>query len=735
MKRLFYTFLAAVALVGCSQFDDIDQPIQGGDDNTAGILPEEISAVVSDSDDADDDTRTYLVNDKDILWNAFDAINYFANTTKAKYLYNGASGVASAKFELVEETGNSRVLYTHAVYPYNAATGCTHINNVDHLSVIYPAEQTYAINSFGKGANLMVAAGTTPGEADTDLAFRNACGYFTIKLYSPYERAVKSIKLTALGGEKIAGPATIIFNGSGIPETTMSNEGVSEVTLNCGNSGVVLGADAENATEFWFALPPTTFDSGIRVEVVDTDNNVVVKETSKEIVVNRNKIQPMAAFKLKQSKPFDNQLWYTRHSSSKELMEFYGGDNSFDATITKHYYSEELKLFVVEFNAPLKVIKETAFKSYMLSDESKDIATIIIPQTVTTIEEDAFYASGITEFVVPGNVTYIGKNAFTMCGSLRTITFEPSPTNTPLQIEQAQSAGGADDIGPFGSEGYSQNSPLEYIYINRDFAHIKGGEPYTPDNAGEGIFSGIASESRNTTVVIGEQLKEIYPFMFNGCSIRTIEIPAHISKIGVGAFCKCTYLNSITIPATVKYVGTDAFYETTRLQSVIIEDSNEPLQLGNSYGGALGTIQRGAFYFSPLTNIYLGRDIDYRNYDEAFTPDTWDEGVFAPKHYDDETVETTVTIGNNVTTLSEYMFCRARMREVTIPASVKTIEDNVFYDCCILKKVTSKSTSPATLGYYVFDSCDVLEYIYVPSTAVSDYKDKWSSYKNYIVGY
>jgi hypothetical protein len=81
------------------------------------------------------------------------------------------------------------------------------------------------------------------------------------------------------------------------------------------------------------------------------------------------------------------------------------------------------------------------------------------------------------------------------------------------------------------------------------------------------------------------------------------------------------------------------------------------------------------------------------------------------------------------------MFSGVRMREVTIPASVTMIKDEAFLDCRILNEVTCEGTSPATLGEDVFDSCDVFEYINVPSTAVSDYKDKWSAYEDYIVGY
>ena len=730
MKRVFILCSMLSLLVGCSNdFEETNQQPVGG--VSASGLPTTISASVPEFDEEEEVSRTKVVRDQHVLWQNSDAIAYFANVTKAKYVYNGRDGVTSASFDLVEESGISRILYTNAVYPHDAATGCTFVGTDEQLSVVYPAVQSYAMDSFGKGANLMVAKGTTAYGRDENLAFRNACGYFTIKLYSSKNKpvAIKSIKLTALGGEKIAGPATIIAHSDAAPEITMSSEGVSEVTLNCGNGGKVIGNDITTPTEFWFALPPTTFERGVRIEVKDVEGTTYVKKTDKKIVVERNKIKPMAAIKF--AYPADNQLWYTRHSDSHELMEFYA-DDPFDATITDHYYDEVHNHFVIEFDKPLTTIKAEAFKSQSWTTYSLDLASITFPEKLTTIEEEAFRGSSIEEFVVPGNVTYIGTANFINCDYLRSITFYPSPTNTPLEMEIYTNTG--NDQSQFYFNG---RVSLQNIYVDRNIIQVKDNEPFTPDDDDEGIFSGSTTGMPNTSVVIGTQLPEIYPFMFSRCNMVEFETPAHITKIGEGAFCRCRALSSITIPKTVKSIGVDAFYENEALQSIIIEDSDEPLQLGISYGGEYGTIQRGAFYFSPLKNIHLGRDIDYRDGDKAFEPDTWDEGVFACKNYDNEELKTTLTISSNVTKILKWMFSGARMEKVTIPASVKTIEDKAFEYCYVLKEVKCERATPPTLGLNVFHSCDELTKIYVPASAVSSYKNaaNWSDYASSIMGY
>jgi hypothetical protein len=308
---------------------------------------------------------------------------------------------------------------------------------------------------------------------------------------------------------------------------------------------------------------------------------------------------------------------------------------------------------------------------------------------------------------------------------LESIIFHPSPTDTPLEMAITTSMG--DDLGPF-----CEHSSVDNVYVNRNIFLTKDGELFTPDNNNEGIFSGGIK-----SVVIGEQVPEIAPYMFSYGDFAEIEIPAHITKIGDGAFEHCHQLTTITIPNTVESIGINAFYTTSALHTVIIEDSDKPLQLGISYGGELRTIQRGAFYFSPLSNIYLGRDIDYRDGDEPFEPSTWDEGVFACKNYDNEELTTTLTISSNVTKILKWMFSGARMEKVTIPASVTTIENRAFEFCYVLKEVKCERATPPTLGLNVFHSCDELTKIYVPASSVASYKNaaNWSDYASSIMGY
>ena len=97
------------------------------------------------------------------------------------------------------------------------------------------------------------------------LHFKNASGYLVIKLWSPVNK-VKSITIKANNENiKIAGKAKLILDEDGFPTVTMTENGSNSITLNClrDEEGVVLGTDSDNATEFWFALPPVNIEGGI----------------------------------------------------------------------------------------------------------------------------------------------------------------------------------------------------------------------------------------------------------------------------------------------------------------------------------------------------------------------------------------------------------------------------------------------------------------------------------------
>lgn len=230
----------------------------------------------------DPGSKVYADEDLKVLWHEKDEISIFnRNTYNRRYRFNGQTGDNSGSFSLVPAgdfvTGNE-LDAAYAVYPYDESST---ISNSAVLSVTLPSVQTYAEKSFGRGANTMVAA-----TEDELLVFKNLCGYLMFKLYGA-GRSVSSLKLEGNNGEIIAGAASVTMTPGGIPDVSMAQDGGTSITLKC-ESPVPLGADAEHYTEFWFALPPVTFQQGIKLTISFSGGGGDQKSSSGQITIVRN---------------------------------------------------------------------------------------------------------------------------------------------------------------------------------------------------------------------------------------------------------------------------------------------------------------------------------------------------------------------------------------------------------------------------------------------------------------
>ena len=164
MKRLFIIFATIpMLLCGCASFEEQD---------TAIIIPtaQDLQAGFAE------DTRTYVENGKYLRWHEDDRLTaFYGNTLNRQYKFKGKTGANNGTFSLVPsgELGTGNALdRIYAVYPYNEMV---EITDEGKISLILPAVQSYAENSFGRGANTMIAI--TENLEDTFLAFKNACGY------------------------------------------------------------------------------------------------------------------------------------------------------------------------------------------------------------------------------------------------------------------------------------------------------------------------------------------------------------------------------------------------------------------------------------------------------------------------------------------------------------------------------------------------------------------------------
>ena len=279
MKRsIIYLALGFIAL-GCTNLELVDNNTQ------RGLFPDEYLAYT----DAETQTRVFVNTSLKTLWNADDRITIFNDTYNAQWKFNGQTGSDNGSFSKVSDEYYTAadIPTTYAVYPYNPATSITTEGNI---TLTLPAVQLYADNSYGLGANTMVAATKTP--TSNALYFKSLCSFVVIQLYG--SGTVKSITLTGNNGEKLAGTATVTPVYGEAPVATMSDAATTSITLDCGD-GVALGSTAATATEFWFCIPPTTFSKGFTIKATNTDGYFMEKVTSSEKVFERNTKYAMAA--------------------------------------------------------------------------------------------------------------------------------------------------------------------------------------------------------------------------------------------------------------------------------------------------------------------------------------------------------------------------------------------------------------------------------------------------------
>ena len=651
MKKLIIFFSALALISSCAKVE-LDGPVQNDQSNGSG-LPEVLYASVVD--EKSPKTRTY-VDGKTVMWHPGDIISHFSgNRRNAPYIYNGATPASKVELEYYGDIDarcieDPAVNYSRSVYPYDSQTAITVEDGVDKIHVSYPTAQTYALNSFGRGANLMIATGET-SSSDEVQHFRNACGYLVIKLYGKV--TVKNITLSAVDGvSKIAGKATIVTDENKIPVATMSDEASTSVTLDCSNNGgVVLSTDKNDPTEFWFALPPVNIKGGIKIDVTDMSGNIYTKQTTKDVNITRNNVQPMAALQFVSNIPASNKIWYTKVADAPIGRITFGNEqtNPFDATIIDHYYDSSVGKYVIAFDRHVKTIKAKAFYSTA-------IQTIELPDGLETIEEGAFGYTQIPAITIPGSVNTIKTEAFSLCPQLESIVFLPSPTQTPLTIACIKRD--LADYGPF------ENAYFKSIKLNRELVYVDpDGESFKADQVDEGILYNRNTNS-SVSITIGGQVSTFPEYMLSRLKFTSLTIPGTVTVIGHNVFNECTSLTNLTFEPS---------------------PTGESLTIGANWGEFF---TRGLFADCPLKAISLNRQIEYGIHGGG-------TGVFSGHSLEDG-----ITLGEQVHTLLSNMFNNSGITSISIPATVMKIRDYAFCNCKELSSIRFEASAvPLTIGF------------------------------------
>ena len=298
----------------------------------------------------DSGTKVYSDTDLKLHWNAGDEISIFSTTGNQRYSFDGQTGDREGTFSVQgDPVGGSALANTVAVFPYASETT---VSSDGIISLNLPSVQGYAENSFGMADNTMVAVAENK---DSDkLYFKNLCGYIVVRLYG--EGVVKSIALTGNNEEKLSGQATVTASFGEAPVLTMSESAGTSISLDCGE-GVPLGASAEDATEFWFVVPPVKFTHGFSVTVTDVNLSTLTKRMGVERTVQRNVKTSLAPVKVSPlTITFDSSDLVVMPVNATRDIHYSIVSESDDITIEAHA-SGKVEAEVVNTNARTGSIK------------------------------------------------------------------------------------------------------------------------------------------------------------------------------------------------------------------------------------------------------------------------------------------------------------------------------------------------------------------------------------------
>ena len=186
----------------------------------------------------------------------------------------------------------------------------------------------------------------------------------------------------------------------------------------------------------------------------------------------------------------------------------------------------------------------------------KEVTNLVIPNSVTSIGNSAFYnCSGLTSVTIGNSVTSIGIHAFNECIGLTSVTIPNSVTS-------------------IGDYAFYKCSGLTSVAIGNSVTSIGIGAFYNCSGLTKVEISDIAAWCN---ISFGSNdanplcyAKHLY---LNGKEVTNLVIPNSVTSIGGCAFWGCIGLTSVTIPNSVTSIGEKAFQYCRGLTSVTIPNS------------------------------------------------------------------------------------------------------------------------------------------------------------------
>lgn len=300
------------------------------------------------------------------------------------------------------------------------------------------------------------------------------------------------------------------------------------------------------------------------------------------------------------------------------------------------------------------------------SFDGAPITSLTIPNTITTIGNAAFRScSFLQELNLPDSIERIGNSAFEGCFELTHLTLGNS-------------------IEMIGESAFSW-CPISEIFIpqsvyeigERAFSGVLNNIFVDENNQNYSSIDGVLVDKEKTTLLqcpvkkgyteYPSSIIHIGNYAFqNNSLLKSIVIPNHIETIGAYSFYNCN-LDLIEIPQSVSSIGRNAFLVGLGLRGIYVDENNQ----------------------------------NYSSIDGVLYDKKQETLILCPSYKKEINIPTTVL------TINENAFYQSLIEEINLPNSLIEIGDNAF-ELSKIRRIIIPS-SVLNIGKYAFLNCSQLE--------------------------
>lgn len=357
------------------------------------------------------------------------------------------------------------------------------------------------------------------------------------------------------------------------------------------------------------------------------------------------------------------------------------------STIGDYAFYKCANLSKIEFGNNVTSIGEYCFCHCEL------LENIELPKSLKELKIGALLSLNLKEITIPGNVTKIGSGCFLDCHKLTTIKFEDSDLDIAL------------GYGQYNWQPLFIGCPLQKLYLGRNF------KKKTMSSSIGYSVSPFSNQTGLTTVTIGDNVKSIGPYLFEGCSsLSEIKLPQSLEIIETGAFKGCSSLSEINTPQSLKIIREGAFDGCDKLPildniqyagNCAIKVTDRDLECYNLAKDTKMILSSCFFGCTKLGKIDLPSSIVYwgdnvfggcTNLTEISIPDKV-KGIGKSMFYGCENLKQ-IIIPSNIETIYAGAFAGCKsLTEMVIPQSVRRIGDSAFKGCTSLRKIVIEDCS------------------------------------------